>query len=146
MQTNWLHSAISVAALVALSLSACSTTRYLGPLDAVTPVSRSYPANVPRVLSVSGNQAVLGYCGGGTQVIPADTTYAQVETSAGLGAFEGFLTGAAVGATAGATGCSGGGGDCARALVVGFVLAGAIGALYGAMVGHKTTYVLGPHP
>lgn len=93
---------------------------------------------------MSGNQAVLGYPGGGTEVVSTDSTYSQLEVSAGLGAFEGFLGGAAVGAAAGVSGCSNGG-DCAAAVIVGTMLAGAIGALYGAMVGHKTTYVLGPH-
>jgi hypothetical protein len=143
MQRTWLQSATIATGVIALSLSGCSTTRYLGPLNAVTPVSRSYPANVPRVLSVSGNQAVLGYPGGGTGVVSANSTYVQVETSAGLGAFEGFLVGAALGGAAGAGGCSSGG-DCAGAVVIGTVLMGALGALCGAMVGHRTTYVLGP--
>jgi hypothetical protein len=146
MQRTWLHSATAVAALVAVSLGGCSTTRYLGPLNAVTPVSRSYPSNVPRVLSVSGNQAVLGYPGGGTEVVSADGTYVQLETNAGLGALEGFLGGAAVGAAAVAAGSSScTGGDCTAALIVGPLLMGAIGALYGAVVGPKKTNVLGPH-
>jgi hypothetical protein len=145
MRIRWLHATASVAALVALLTGGCTVTRYLGPLDIVTPVSRSYPSNVPRVLSVSGTNAVLGYPGGGTEIVATDSTYVQVEVSAGLGAFEGFLGGAALGVTAvAASSSSCSGDDCTAALIIAPLLMGAIGALYGAMVGHKTTYTLGP--
>jgi glycerol uptake facilitator-like aquaporin len=133
--------------LIALSIGGCSTTRYLGPLDVVTPVTRSYPSNVPRVVSVSGTQATLGYPGGGTQLISTDSTYVQLEHSPGTGALEGFLGGAVLGAvTVAANSSSCSDNDCTAALLVAPLVIGALGALYGAVVGHKTTYVLGPRP
>jgi len=147
MQRGWLHSATLAATLITVLIGGCSTTRYLGPMNVVTPISSSYPSDLPRVVSVSGTQAVLAYPGGGTQLVASDSSYVQMETRPGLGALEGFLGGAAVGAAAVAadsSSCSGG--DCTTALLVGPLISGAIGAIYGAMVGHKTTYILGPRP
>ena len=147
MQRGWLRSATLAVTLVTALAGGCSTTRYLGPMNVVTPAGASYPADLPRVLSVSGTQAVLGYPGGGTQLVASDSSYVQIETSPGLGALEGFLGGAAVGAGAVAaksSDCSGG--DCTAALIVMPLISGAVGAIYGAIAGHKTTYILGPRP
>jgi hypothetical protein len=129
----------------------CTTTRYLGPLDVVTPDApggRLYPPMVPKVVAVTGTSAVLQYPGGGREPIATGGTYVQVETNYGLGAVEGFLGGAAIGLAAGGLGSQGcGSSDCtAGALVGGALVAGLVGALYGVIKGHKTTYVLGARP
>jgi hypothetical protein len=128
--------------------SGCSTTKYLGPLDVVSPASPPYPASVPRVVAVPpGPNAMIAYPGGTPWAIPKDSQYVREEISYGLGALEGGLGGALIGLAAGATStpaCSSDG--CAAGALIGSALLGAaLGALYGVVVGHKTTYVLGPN-
>jgi hypothetical protein len=143
----------------------CSETVYLGPLDVVTPATlppppsrdsqqaapapRPYPANVPRVVAVSGKEAELQYPGGGLQLMSTEGTYVQLDVNNHKGALEGLIAGLLVGAGAGAAASAGGcsSGECTGgAIAVSALISAAIGALYGAAVGHRTTYVLGPRP
>jgi hypothetical protein len=141
----------------------CATTRYMGPLDIVpdpprvapaatghsaAPVKDDYPACLPKIIAVTPTQVVFGYPGSTPQLLPRNSTYVQEQTNYGVGALEGFLGGAAIGAVAGAIGAKGcSSGSCAgAAIALTALVSGALGALYGVVVGQKTTYVFAPSP
>ena len=160
------------AIVLAVSLVGCASTRYMGPVpslppegsasnmceaprEPVVPIAR--PGNSsgdPRMVAVTSEGTTFELGHGQRVLLPHADQFTLVEKEHGTGAIEGLVTGTTFGLIIGAivvakNDCSPGAG-CVNSVPGVFLLtgllSGAIGALYGATVGHTTTYRWGPAP
>jgi len=155
----------ATAIALAVSLSGCASTQYMGrvprpspeesadvsdePREPVVPLRRTGdPSGDPRLVAVTPSGTIFDLGNGNRLLVPNGNEYNVVEKHPGTGAIEGLLMGTITGLVIGGivvakNDCSSGGGcvtSTPGVLVLSGLLGGAVGALYGAAVGHTTTY------
>jgi len=161
----------ATAIALAVSLSGCASTQYMGrvprpspegsadvsdePREPVVPLRRTGdPSGDPRLVAVTPSGTIFDLGNGNRLLVPNGNEYNVVEKHPGTGAIEGLLMGAIAGLVIGGivvakNDCSSWGG-CVTSVPGVFALSGllggAVGALYGAAVGHTTTYHWGRFP
>jgi hypothetical protein len=155
----------AIAAIAVCGVTGCTTTRQVWPppTPATVPAAHSLvpmrhpqpkpgppgeselPEDVPRVASASPAGLELAYPSGARALLPPGESLFVVRTNAGMGAAEGAAGGLLLSLVAAVrvaddARCESGS-DCTAAAVVSVIIGTALGALFGVLRGHTTTYV-----